>query len=239
MSEPDLAALAAAAASADDPRAALRRIAALRQALDALERAQVARALGDGASFAAVGRELGISRQAVHRRFADLVPAEHEAPASEAVAPADGPLPGDGLSLTPEARVVLRLASAEARAAGDPAVGGEHVLLALLRPGAALPVLEAAGLTLAKARTQVQAAATGSRVFSREDDRPDPHQLLAAAAHEARARGTTRVTPELLLRTALADGDSAAVRTLRALGADPDAVIARLAGVPDRSPAPA
>ena len=239
MSEPDLAALAAAAASADDPRAALRRIAALRQALDALERAQVARALATGASFAAVGRELGISRQAVHRRYADLVPAEHEAPPSAVVASADGPPPGEGLSLTTEARLVLRLASAEARAAGDPAVGGEHVLLALLRPGAALPVLAAVGLTLAKARTQVQAAATGSRVFSREDDRPDPHQLLAAAAHEARARGTRRVTPELLLRTALADGDSAAVRTLRALGADPDAVIARLAGVPDRSPAPA
>ena len=118
-------------------------------------------------------------------------------------------------------------------------LGGEHVLLALLRPGAALPVLEAAGLTLAKARTQVQAAATGSRVFSREGEHPDAHQLLAAAAHEARARGTSRVTPELLLRTALADGDSAAVRTLRALGADPDAVIARLAGGPNRSPAAA
>ena len=239
VSEADLAALAAAAASADDPRGALRRIAALRRALDAFERAQVARALADGASFAAIGRGLGISRQAVHRRFADLTPVMHEPPAPDPVAPAGGPLPGDGLSLTPEARMVLRHASAEARAAGDPELGGEHVLLALLRPGAALPVLEAAGLTLAKARTQVQAAATGSRVFSREGEHPDAHQLLAAAAHEARARGTSRVTPELLLRTALADGDSAAVRTLRALGADPDAVIARLAGGPNRSPAAA
>ena len=40
--------------------------------------------------------------------------------------------------------MVLRLASAEARATGDAELGGEHVLLALLRPGAALPVLEAA-----------------------------------------------------------------------------------------------
>ena len=230
MSEPDLATLAAAAARADDPRDALRRIAALRVALDAHERAEVARALADGASFAAVGRELGISRQAVHRRFADLAPAGDAASASSAVAPRNGQLPRDALSLTSEARVVLRLASAEARATGNAELGGEHVLLALLRPGAALPALEAAGLTLAKARTQVQAAASQSRAFSREHDPPDPRRLLAAAVRETRARGASHVTPEALLRTALADGDSAAGRTLRALGADPDAVIAGLAG---------
>jgi len=173
----------------------------------------------------------------VHRRYGDLASGLRSDETRRPAAPVERL--ADGLVLTDAARQTLRHAVAEAQTTGDAVLGGEHVLLALLRPGAALPVLEAAGLTLAKARTQVQAAATGSRVFSREDERPDPHQLLAAAAHEARARGTSRVTPELLLRTALADGDSAAVRTLRALGADPDAVIARLAGVPDRSPAPA
>jgi hypothetical protein len=229
MTERDLAALAADVGTAEDPREALRRIAALRTALAAGERAQVARALAAGASFASIGRELGISRQAVHRRFADLAPSEGDglAPAPPAES---GPPPANGLSVTPEARLVLRHASAEARAAGDQALGGEHVLLALLRPGSALPALDHAGLTLSRARTQVRAASTGSRVFSLEDDRPDAHELLAATAREARARGVEQVTPELLLRTALADGDSAAVRTLRALGADPDAVIGRLAG---------
>ena len=96
VSEEDLAALAAAAASADDPREALRRIAALRGALDAFERAEVARALADGASFAAVGRELGISREAVHRRFADLAPVAHAAPPPSAVAPGNGHCPATG-----------------------------------------------------------------------------------------------------------------------------------------------
>lgn len=229
MSENELAALAVSVGEAEDTGEALRRIAALRAALDAHERAQVGAALAAGASFASIGRELGISRQAVHRRFSDLAPSD---PTEPVMRRETGPALGNGLSLTPEARLVLRHASAEARAAGDPLLGGEHVLLALLRPGAALPVLEDAGLTLSRARTQVHAASTGSRVFSREDDRPDARTLLAAAAREAHVRGAEQVTPELLLRCALADGDSAAVRTLRALGADPDAVIGRLAAAP-------
>lgn len=235
MSGTDLTALAADVAYAEDPGEALRRIAALRAALEAQERMQVARALEAGSSFASIGRELGISRQAVHRRFADLAPAEADRAGGSPRGREPGPALGNGLSLTPEARLVLRHACAEAKAAGDARLGGEHVLLALLRPGAALPVLEDAGVTLSRARTQVHAASTGSRVFSRANGGPDAHDLLAATAREAHARGAGTVTPELLLRTALADADSAAVRTLRALGADPDAVIARLAAAPSRS----
>src|SRR5215211_9299088 len=55
-----------------DPHEALRRVAAVRQVLDDAERVQVARALDDGISLAAVGRDLGISRQAMHRRYGDL-----------------------------------------------------------------------------------------------------------------------------------------------------------------------
>jgi hypothetical protein len=55
-----LAELAAEAADAPTPRAALRQLAGLRRELDAFERRQVARALADGASFAAIARYLGV-----------------------------------------------------------------------------------------------------------------------------------------------------------------------------------
>ena len=61
---------------AKTPIAALRAVTALRRDLDAFERQQVARALADGATFASIARELGISRQAVHRRFRNLSPAD-------------------------------------------------------------------------------------------------------------------------------------------------------------------
>src|SRR3954454_15843638 len=76
-----LARLATEAAGASSPGAALRRVRALRRELDDFEREQVARALADGASFAAVGRDLGLSRQAVHRRFRGVAGGGAGAPA--------------------------------------------------------------------------------------------------------------------------------------------------------------
>ena len=148
-----------------DPHAALQRIAALRQSLDDVERANVARALDAGASLAAIGRDLGISRQAVHRRYGDLATERRPDPTRRPVAPADR-IAG-GLVLTDEARHTLRHAVAEAQATGDAVLGGEHVLLALLRPGT-LPAL--ADVSPERARSHVLAASSGSRVFAREGD---------------------------------------------------------------------
>jgi transcriptional regulator with GAF, ATPase, and Fis domain len=67
-----LARLAAEAAGAPTPGAALRKVSELRRELEAFERRQVAQALADGATFAAVARDLGLTRQAVHHRFRDL-----------------------------------------------------------------------------------------------------------------------------------------------------------------------
>jgi transposase-like protein len=58
---------------AGDPLRALYELHALRADLDRLERELAGRALGGGASFAAVARALGISRQAAHRRYRDDV----------------------------------------------------------------------------------------------------------------------------------------------------------------------
>jgi hypothetical protein len=219
----DLLALVTGLGTAPDPHAALRRIAALRGALEEAERGQVERALEGGASLAAVGRDLGISRQAVHRRYGDVAAAKRSRPARARVPALP---PGDGLALTLPARQVLCRALEEARAAGDAILGGEHVLLALLR-ARLLPALD--GIPLERARTQVQAASTGSHVFARECERPDARLFLTAAAREARRRDSVQLTPELLLRAALAGRDSATARTLRAVGTDPEAVLAGLA----------
>ena len=219
-----LARLVAELEAAPDPHAALRGIAALRQALDDVERANVVRALDGGASLAAIGRDLGISRQAVHRRYGDFASGLRLDQTPRPAAPAERL--ADGLVLTDAARQTLRHAVSEAQTTGDAVLGGEHVLLALLRPGTFAPL---DGVSQERARTHILAASSGSSVFARDGVRPDARGFLIAVTLEARARGSDRITPELLLLTALGEPGSAAARTLRAIGADPDAIAAALA----------
>ena len=219
-----LARLVAALEAAPDPPTALRRIAALKDAIDEAERRHVVRALEAGASLAAVGRDLGISRQAAHRRFGDLEVGRASRPAPRRRPPTGA---AAGVQLTPDARVALRHALAAAKASGDPVLGGEHVLLGLLR-GPALPVLEDAGVTHERARSRIQAASIDAGAFAPTREIPDSRAFLRAAATTAAEDGRDRITPELLLLCALADPDGAAARTLRAIGADPAAVIAEL-----------
>lgn|GEM_PF-5920053 len=75
-----LAQLAAEVVEAPTPRAALRKLPALREALDAFELELVAAALAEGASYAQIGQDLGRTRQSVHRRFNRLVGADGRAP---------------------------------------------------------------------------------------------------------------------------------------------------------------
>jgi transposase-like protein len=193
---------------AKTPIAALRAVTALRRDLDAFERQQVARALADGATFASIARELGISRQAVHRRFRNL-------------SPADAPL-----VTSPDARRVLLYARDEAIAFGSETPTSEHVLLATLRiselPAAA--VLRAAGVTFGRVRAQVEGLATRGRLFRRDPAAEDFRALLKAPARHARERGSARIEVEDLLLGMLEDERGGAARTLRALGVDPEAV---------------
>lgn len=198
-----LAQLAAEAAAARTPRDALRKLSEVHAELDAFERRQVAYALADGASFASIARDLGVSRQAVHRRFRGV---------------ADEELP---LLLSPDARRVLQYAREEAA----DELGGEHVLLAVLRAGdvPAAELLRQSGVSLDRARTQVAGSSPGRKLFRSAAPAPDSQALLAAGAREARARGGRRIEVEHLLLGNLEDTGGAA-RTLRALGADPDAI---------------
>jgi ATP-dependent Clp protease ATP-binding subunit ClpA len=186
----------------------LRKLKDLRRELDAFERRQVAHALSEGASFAAVARDLGLSRQAVHRRFRDLASAE---------------MP---LQTAPEVRRVLQYAREEAAALGADMLGSEFLVLAVLRsselPAAAL--LRSFGATLMRARAQVEAASPRAKLFRREFDAGDLRLLLAGPAREARERGHGRIEVEDLLMGATGDPSSGASRTLRAIGVDVDAL---------------
>jgi transposase-like protein len=201
--------LATEAVSAPSPAVALRTLRELRHELDEFERRQVARALADGASFAAIARDVGLSRQAVHRRFRDLA--------------ARG---GEPLRATADVRLVLRYAREESQALAADTVGGAHILLGVLRatdlPSAV--VLRNAGATLQRARTQVEASSSRAPLFRHELDARDLRALLAAPAREARIRGSGEIDVEHLLLGTLNDDAGAAARTLRALGVDLDTV---------------
>jgi DNA-directed RNA polymerase specialized sigma24 family protein len=60
----------ASAADSSDPRVGLRAVAALRRLLEQLEALQVANARAQGWSWQEIACELGVSRQAVHKKHA-------------------------------------------------------------------------------------------------------------------------------------------------------------------------
>jgi hypothetical protein len=65
--------LAARAADPSDPRAGLRAVAGLRRLTDTLELRQVEAALAAGLNWVQVAECLGVSRQAVHKKYRNRV----------------------------------------------------------------------------------------------------------------------------------------------------------------------
>ncbi|WP_165065406.1 hypothetical protein [Marisediminicola senii] len=65
--------LAADAANTTDPRAGLRAIVSLRALADALELDQVEAALRQGVGWLEIADALGVTRQAVHKKYAKRV----------------------------------------------------------------------------------------------------------------------------------------------------------------------
>jgi hypothetical protein len=190
---------------------ALRKIRELREEIDAFERQQVTLALADGVTFATIARDLGVSRQAAHRRFRALAA-------------------GEPLQSSADVRRVLRLAQEEAAAVNAPAPAGSHVLVATLR-AADLPaadVLRRAGTSVDRVRTQVEAATPAVPLFRRGSGGDDLRILLAAAARTVRARGERQIEVEHLLLGALDDANGQAARTLKALNVDQREVVSEL-----------
>lgn len=216
--------LAEHATKAAEPEASLRALTALREEVDNIERAQVARMLTRGRSFGAVARVLGISRQAAHRRYRDLASADTALPA---------PTPSRGrVLITSEARAAMDLARVEASKLGARRVGSEHILLGILRSGdeRAAGALIGAGIDLDAARAAAQPTlvdgdarpakvARGPRGISRY-----ARGVLEQSLREAVGRGDGYVGVDHLLLAALADHRGGAARTLAALGVAPDKV---------------
>ncbi len=211
---------------AAQPTAALRSMTALREELHAYERLQVARALDAGQSFSAVARSLGISRQAAHRRYRDLVGVS---------LPESAPAAGGRMLVTSEARAAVTLAREEATAMGAGTVGSEHLLLGIIRSRASstMSVLEASGVTLADARrcaqpTLVDGApppappspvASGPRGISAY-----ARAVFEQSLREAVKRGDGYIGVDHLLLASLEDPEGGACRTLCELGLDPEQV---------------
>jgi ATP-dependent Clp protease ATP-binding subunit ClpA len=132
----------------------------------------------------------------------------------------------------------MRYAREEAAALGADELASEHVLVAVLRAGElpAAALLQGAGASLDRARTQVEAATPRRNLFHRDPDPGDLRALLTAPAREARARGSRRIAVEHLLLGILEDRAGGAWRTLRAIGLDPDHIRGQIAARVDAHP---
>ena len=214
--------LAEEAAEAPDAEAALHKLTELRRELDEFERQQVARSLTMGGSFGTVARAMGVSRQAVHRRFRDLAPRRVRSRAK--------------LAPTPEVRLAIEYARAEAAELGADTLTPELVILGILRNGdpQGASALAARGVTLEEIRRRLAARATPGTASGRGavDIRP----VLGEAVRCAARRGDTRVEVEHLLRAALSDGDGDACRLLHSMRVEPAGVLAALDATPSDDP---
>jgi ATP-dependent Clp protease ATP-binding subunit ClpA len=201
--------LAEEAADTPDPELALRTLTALRAELDQFERQQVARALTAGRSFGTIARALGVSRQAVHRRFKGLTKRRRHAE----VPP------------TAEVRLAVEYAGEEATALGAARLVPAHLLLGVLRTGdrRGATALSAAGVEIEPAREAMPA--------SSDDD--GLRALLAQAVSVARQDGSRCVEIEHVLRAALAVGHDSVSRMLRGIGVEAAAVLRQLDAMPD------
>jgi ATP-dependent Clp protease ATP-binding subunit ClpA len=202
--------LAEAAADATEPETALATLTQLRHEVDEFERQQVARALTAGRSFKTIARALGVSRQAVHRRYRDLARRRRMS----------------GVPPTPELRLVIEYARSEAETLGSPALAGAHLLLGIVRNGdqRGAAALTSAGVEL----DDLRRAAAGI-----EDD--DLRAILARAVRQAKGRAQDQVHVEHVLRAALRDGEATA-RVLTRVGVAPQRVLKALDALPADKP---
>jgi hypothetical protein len=201
-----------------NPGSALDAIRRLRLELERAEEAQVANALSAGWSWARIGRSLGVSRQAVHRKYAGCQPT---------------PMATSMPSVAGSVKVVLVLARTEASARGDALAGTEHLLLGLLQQGegTAAQALRACGaqLRMLRAAADVHAPTDLCSVPpSRIGMTARASAALDRAALLAQQEGDQRMCDQHILKAILMNPTSGAVALLRATGISPSAVLNEL-----------
>jgi ATP-dependent Clp protease ATP-binding subunit ClpA len=186
---PNIVDLARAATDVASPERSLTALAELRRRVDELEEFQVENALRRGWSWSRIGRALGRTKQAVHKRYAWLG--------------AEGPRSGRVI-VTGESRRVVALARDEAQRLGRQAVGVEHLLLALVAAGhspesVSLDEVRAAAAELPPSRG-------GAGGIS-----PAARHALELSLQECVADGAGELRPEHVLRAVLRHRRAAAL----------------------------
>ena len=213
---------AAAEAMGRDPEHGLAAVQTLRRELERAEETQVACAVREGWSWARIGRALGVSRQAVHRKYSGCPPVAE---------PVAGP------TLTNGVRIAILIARTEAAGRGDALVGTEHLLLGLLQAGEgpAADALRETGADLGELRRLADRWTPSDLVDvapSRIGMSRRAGRALETAARTVMDDANPRVCDDHLLAALLEDETSGAVYLLEAAGVD-------LGALRDRLPAPA
>jgi hypothetical protein len=204
-----------------EPGKALAAIRRLRIELDQIEEAQVANALARGWSWARIGRALGVTRQAVHRKYSRCSPAA---------------ISWSGPTLANNVRVAMVVARTEAAARGDALVGTEHLLLGLVQQGegCAVEALRNAGASLHDLRAVVDSLAPHDLCRVKPSQISLTTRAQSAVEHAAMLalrESSERVTEEHLLRALLGSPQSGAVAALAATRVSPQRVEAELRAV--------
>jgi hypothetical protein len=212
------------AAEGEEPGEGLATVAALRAKLEGLEALHVENAVRAGWSWRRIAELLGVSKQAVHKKYAHRVAERlaHEASSEH-----------KRLVVTGRARQSVRYARAEAGSLGETAVHPEHLLLGLLRDeeSQAAVALAASGVTFEVARPAVArlrgvegrpAAAEERKADAPLPISPEARALLEESLREAVRRGDDHLGVEHLLLALLHDEHGPALHLLDALGVEPE-----------------
>jgi hypothetical protein len=202
-------------AQSTDPEVGLAAVAALRDALEEAECAQVSQALRNGWTWEEIGSALGVTRQAAHRKHANrpLTPPPAEETHRELI--------------TEAAREAVFLARKEAAGRHATIVGTDHLLLGLLQQGEgrAAQALEEVGVDLQCARMQADQFATITEATECEPEQlplsAGTREALEQASAEVTRRGDGCLDTEHLLLALLRNPESGAVRLLAGLGVAP------------------
>ena len=205
----------AATAVRPDPDHGLRAVGELRADLEVVERMQVAYALEAGWSWARIARALGVSRQAIHRKYA--------------ANPPQAPVLSTTPQLSARAKLATVFARSEAAAQGDALVGTEHLLAGLLLQGEgpAAEILNSIGVAVERVRptlaqltpTHISSTPPSAMPLSRRA-RGALKRAIAAAAR----KGDDEVDDATFLCALIDDRSSGAVYLLAALGVPAEAV---------------
>ncbi|HZU71519.1 MAG TPA: Clp protease N-terminal domain-containing protein [Acidimicrobiales bacterium] len=167
-----------------------------------------------GASWADVGRRLGVSRQAAYQRYSNL---QERLTMTELLNTVTSALP-------PRAQAALRRAAEKARTGGHDKVLPQHILMGIVTgPGVATDVLASLGVRTDVLSGDLEATLPPPTAAPGEDEVPvgeETRRLLAAALSESSRLWHNYVGTEHML-LALAE-DPAVGPVLAAHGAGPD-----------------